>query len=162
MTEPRDVTALTGADLFAALLSDTPIKVDNRKHKKKVRASGSTTTKGPKLNGKDARDELEKLTEAARLKRIVQGLPDREFRPIAIVLFIQDTTCLTCGSHASAPFCEVPMLKLRRKRRDDSKATVYVRLDHRIPPIHSKLIRKIQHQHKFVYTCAHCFEETPE
>jgi hypothetical protein len=159
MTTPRDVTALTGADLFAALLSDTPIKVDNRKHKKKARASGGKPA-GPKLNGKDARAELEKLSEEARLRRIIQGMPDREWKPVAVILMVQENTCLTCGSHTSAPLCEVPMLKLRRKRRDDSKATVYVRLDHRIPAIHSKLIRKIQRNHKFIYSCQHCFEET--
>lgn len=165
MTTPKDVTQLTGDALFQALISDAPIVVDNRKARKKAKASSSAERAKPgtrKLNGKDARTELEKLSEEQRLRNIVSGMPDREYTPVAVVLLIQDTTCLTCGERYSAPFCEVPMLKLRRKRKDLSRATIYVRLDHRIPAIHSKLLRKIQHQHKFVYTCAHCFEETSE
>jgi hypothetical protein len=164
MNQPaKDVTALTGDALFQALISDVPIVVDNRKARKKAKHTNSqTSAKGPKLNGKDARAELEKLTEEQRLRNIIRGLPDREWQPIAVVLMIQDTTCLTCGARTSAPFCEVPMLKIRRRRKDKSKATAYVRLDHRIPAIHAKLLRKIQHQHRFVYTCAECFEETNE
>jgi hypothetical protein len=158
----KDITSLTGADLFAALISSEKVVVDNRKKKGKPSTTpkAKSTPSLPRLNG-DAREEMEKLSEEKRLRNLISGMPDREWKPIGISLMIQQNTCLTCGSFSSAPLCEVPMLKLRKKNRDDSKATIYVRLDHRIPAIHAKLPRRIQRNHKFIHSCEACFEETP-
>lgn len=158
---PLDITNLRGSDLLAALTSAQPVEVNNKRGRKK---SAKATTNGSpaktKTNGTAPADLLSPVErDKLLIKRLVEGMPDREWIPLSIDLLVHVTTCLGCGSHFESPHCEVPMLRVKSRRKNALESIRYIRLDSRIPNIHRKLPRRIQRQQRFTYTCHCCFEE---
>lgn len=159
--KPLDITSLRGADLLAALTSNTPVKVDNRRGRPKtINGSGKLPAKNKTAREAAAAEESPVDRDRRLIKRLIEGLPDREWIPTSIDLLVHVTTCLGCGSHFESPHCEVPMLRVKSRRKNALESVRYIRLDSRIPNIHTKLPRRIQRQQRFTYTCPTCFQES--
>jgi hypothetical protein len=159
--KPIDITSLRGADLLAALTSSTPVKVENKRGRKKAAKAANGSPAKARTNGTAPADLLTPIErDKLLIRRLVEGMPDREWIPLSIDLLVHVTTCLGCGGHFESPHCEVPMLRVKSRRKNALESVRYIRLDSRIPNIHRKLPKRIQRQQRFTYTCPHCFEET--